>query len=113
MKLDSAVLYSNDINKAIEFYRDIIGLKVEYVEQEKYASFLFDNARLGVKKKVEKREIPGAQTIFIATDSIEKDYKRMIKEDVNFIKHMQVRPWGNEFSVVDPDGNKVEFIQRK
>ena len=63
--------------------------------------------------KVEKREIPGAQTIFIATDSIEKDYKRMIKEDVNFIKHMQVRPWGNEFSVVDPDGNKVEFIQRK
>ena len=82
MKLDSAVLYSNDINKAIEFYRDIIGLKVEYVEQEKYASFLFDNARLGVKKKVEKREIPGAQTIFIATDSIEKDYKRMIKEDV-------------------------------
>ena len=113
MKLDSAVLYSNNIERAVEFYRDLIGLKVDYVEHDSFASFWFDNARLSIKKKSEARELPGAQTIFIATEKIKKDYGRMKKRNVKFLKELIERPWGLEFSIADPDGNKIEFVQRK
>ena len=33
MKLDSAIFYTNNLKKAISFYKDIIGLEVENIEE--------------------------------------------------------------------------------
>jgi predicted enzyme related to lactoylglutathione lyase len=112
--LDSAVFYSNDLNKIIPFYTDLLGFKVEYQQGENYVSFIFENgARLGIKKKVEEREIPGAQTVFINVDDIDTLYKELKGKEVEFIKELIDQDWGKNFSIVDPDKNKVQFVQRK
>lgn len=115
MKLDSAVFYSNNIEKVIGFYKDIIGLEVAYKREDKFVSFKFLNGvKLGVKKAVEEREKPGAQTIFIAVDGdIEKLYEKFKKLDITFYKELKLESWGKEFAILDPDGNKVEFVQSK
>jgi len=112
--LDSAVFYSNDLNKVIPFYVDLLGFKVECQQGENYVSFIFPNgARLGIKKKVEEREIPGAQTVFIGVDDIDTLYRELKKTDVEFIKELTDQDWGKNFSIIDPDKNKVQFVQRK
>jgi predicted enzyme related to lactoylglutathione lyase len=104
MNLDSAVFYSNNLTKIIPFYTDLLGFKVEYQQGENYVSFIFGNgARLGIKKKAEEREIPGAQTVFISVDDIDTLYKELKGTDVEFIKELVDENWGKNFSIVDPD----------
>lgn len=114
MKLDSAVFYTNDLEKVVDFYEDKIGLEVDYISEGKFASFKFTNGvRLGIKKAVEEREKPGSQTIFIEEPNVEKLYEKYKKEGMDFYKDLKEESWGIEFAILDPDGNKIEFLRRK
>jgi predicted enzyme related to lactoylglutathione lyase len=114
MKLDSAVFYSNDIPQIVKYYTEEIGLELEYQQGEKYASFLLDDGvRLGIKKQSEEREVPGTQTIFLAVDDAEAEYEKAKEKKLDICKELVDQEWGIEFSVLDPDKNKVLFIQRK
>lgn len=111
--LDSAVFYSNDIEKIIPFYRDILGFQLEYQQEGKFVSFIFPNGgRLGIKTRKEDREVPGHQTVFVGVDNIEQLYEDLKKKNTNFAKQLTEVPWGKEVSVLDEDGNKIEYIQR-
>lgn len=114
MNLDSAVFYSNDIRKVIEFYKDILGFDIEYQQENKYVSFIFpNNARLGIKKKAEERELPGAQTVFISLEKdIENLYKKLKQKNVPIYKELIVQDWGKNFSILDPDKNKIQFVEK-
>ena len=113
MKLDSAVFYTNDLEKIIEFYRDILKFKVDYIQEGRFASFDLGNAKLGVKQAKEECEIPGHQTVFIAVPDIEKVYKDIKSKDVEILKELVDEDWGKNFSILDPDGNKVQFVERE
>jgi len=114
MKLDSAVFYSNDIKKAVSFYKDILGFVVEYQQGDKYVSFIFPNgAKLGIKKKDKERESPGAQTVIISMESgIEGWYELLQQKNVPIYKELVVQDWGKNFAILDPDKNKVEFVEK-
>ncbi|HEY4484530.1 MAG TPA: VOC family protein [Candidatus Paceibacterota bacterium] len=113
MNFDSAVFYTNDLGKVLDFYKDILGITLEFKDEERYLSFIFPNgARLGIKRKTTDREIPGAQTVIF---SVEKDIEKLfddLKNKVPVYKELLTYEWGKNFSILDPDGNKVEFIQR-
>ena len=111
--LDSAILYSNNIEKVKSFYKDIIGLEIEYQNGNKFISFVFPNkVRLGIKKVSEALEIPGSQTISIQADNISELFEKMKERSVKIKKELTVEPWGEYFSILDPDKNKIEFIKR-
>lgn len=113
MELESAVFYSHDILKVIPFYTEVLGLKIER-QQERFVAFDFDNGvQLGIKNQTEEREIPGYQTIFIKTNNIEKQYADMKSKNVPFYKELVEHQYGKDFSILDPDGNKILFIQRQ
>ena len=112
--LDSVIFYTNDIQSVTEFYTEQIGLKLDERTGDKYVSFLFDNGvKLGIKKSVEKREIPGAQTFFMAIDDATAEYAKAKSKGLNFLKELVEEAWAFEFSILDPDGNKIEFVQNK
>jgi predicted enzyme related to lactoylglutathione lyase len=111
MELESAVFYSNDILKVIPFYTDVLGLKIAR-QQERFVSFMFSNGvELGIKNQSEEREVPGHQTIFIKSEDIEKDYASIKTRGVVFNKELTEQSFGKELSILDPDGNKILFIQ--
>jgi len=112
MNLDSAIFYSNDIEKIIPFYRDLLGFTFDY-QTERFVSFKFPNgARLGIKNQMEEREKPGYQTVFISVTGIEAVYQEMKTKDVRLHKELNEQPWGKEFSILDPDGNKILYVER-
>ncbi len=114
MNLDSAIFYSNNIKKIIPFYKDILGLKLEYQQEDKFVSFVFPKGvRLGIKKKTEAREIPGAQTVFVSVDNIDELYNSLKEKNINIIKDITEQDWGKNFSILDLDKNKVQFVMRR
>ncbi len=114
MQLDSAVFYSNNIEAVVTFYRDVIGLEVEFVQSDRFASFIFSNGvRLGIKKKAEEREVPGRQTIFIGVEDIEEYYTKFKEMKANFYKELTEESWGKQFSILDPDNYKVLFRTKR
>ncbi|MFA7286397.1 MAG: VOC family protein [Patescibacteria group bacterium] len=115
MNLDSAVFYTEDIEKATRFYRDVLDFTIEQQQADKYVSFIFpNNARLGIKKKIETREIPGAQTVFISLEQgIEELYDSLKQKKIIIHKELVLEDWGKNFSILDLDENKVQFVQKQ
>lgn len=114
MKLDSVIFYTHDIPRVVDFYTNKLGFALEYQQDDKYASFAFDNGvHLGIKKSVEEREVPGHQTLFIGVNDIAATYSEVTSRGIKIYKEITEYSWGTEFSILDPDGNKVLFTQPK
>lgn len=113
MDLDSAILYTNDIGKIRDFYENLVGLTCEYQERDVFVSFIFPNgAKLGINKSVlSLRERPGGQTVFIRVDNIEEQHDKYQKLGFEFYEPYHAYNWGTYFAILDPDGNKIGFIQ--
>jgi predicted enzyme related to lactoylglutathione lyase len=102
------------MRKVIPFYTKTLRFDIEYHQGDSYISFIFNNdSRLGIKVKEKEREIPGKQTVIIEVKYIKKDYDRLKKKSIPFYKELQIESWGITFSILDPDGNKIEFVQKK
>ena len=114
LNLDSAIFYTKNLEKVIDFYRNVIGLEIEYQQSDNFVSFIFPNkVRLGIKKATEEREQPGRQTIFIEVEEIEEVYNGFKKLNLDFYKELTSENWAKNFAILDPDGNKLQFIQRR
>lgn len=110
MKLHSAVFYTNNIDAVEDFYLNKLGIQLDYRQEDRFISFLFSNGvKLGIKKAVEEREIPGAQTVFIEVDSITEWYQRIQDKHLAILKPLTEESWATNFSILDPDKNKVQF----
>lgn len=113
MDLDSVVFYTNSLPDSIDFYREVLDLELEYQDNE-YASFTFLNkVSLGIKKSTEKREIPGSQTIIIGVQDIQSLFSSFKQKKCQFYQEIVSHEWGKDFALLDPDGNKIEFLERK
>lgn len=112
MNLDSVVFFTNDLEKTTPFYRDTLGFEVEYINPN-FASFIFPNgAKLGIKVPSKDREIPGHQTVFISMENIKKEIQNIKDKKLELYEVLsELEGWGKYFSILDPDGNKVLFIE--
>lgn len=114
MKLHSAVFYTHDIDAVEDFYTNKLGLKLDYRAGDKFISFWLSNGvKLGIKKATEDREVPGAQTVFLEVDNVHDWYKKAQDKGLNILKELTEESWATNFSVLDPDENKVQIIEVK
>ncbi len=115
MKLDSAVFFTNDLEKASSFHRDVMGFEVEYIQESRFVSFIFPNsAKIGIKQRKEEREIPGHKTAFIEVEHIEDLFGELQEKGVEIHKELtELEGFGKHFAILDPDKNKIEFVEHK
>lgn len=114
MELDSVNFYSSDIPRSVAFYTGVLGFELDYKQGDDYAAFLFTNGvRLGIKRAVEEREVPGAQTLIVSSRDANADYAAAQKKGLRVHHPLSDDPWGLWFSILDPDGNLIEYLQRK
>lgn len=113
MDLGAAVLYTNNVTKIREFYEKTVGLTFEYQDGDAYVSFIFPNGgRLGINKSVRlPREKPGSQTFHLRVKDIQAQYEKYQKLGFVFYEPFKEHAWGTSFAILDPDGNKIGFIQ--
>ncbi len=117
MDLDSAVFYSDDLDRITTFYVDVIGLDVLYRDKDQYVAFEFPSgARLGINRptnELRPRDKPGHQTIFLKVDDVKSRSEDFIAQGFELFEPYVEEDWGEFFAILDPDDNKIGFINSK
>lgn len=112
MTIDTVIFYTNDIKAITSFYKNALGFKYEY-GNNRYSSFIFDNnVSLGIKQEEKDREVPGSQTVILKTKDILTLYKEINGKEIQVYKELTKEDWGTTFSILDLDGNKIEFVEK-
>jgi len=112
LKIQYVVFYTNDMGRAVTFYRKFLGPECEGSD-DRFTEFRVGDALFGIKMSTEPREAPGHQTVILECDDVKSIYGFCRGLDVPTAKELSVESWGVNFAVLDPDGNKVEFVQRQ
>lgn len=111
--LDSAVIYTHNVTDSVAFYKNELGLKLDFQDGERFAQFGFPSGKkLSIKKRSNELEHPGKQAFFLRVDSIEHLYDSFKVKNTKILKELKEETWAKNFSVLDPDGNKIQFVQR-
>jgi diamine N-acetyltransferase len=102
-------VFVRDLDRATEFYRDTLGLQLQYASPEHgYASFAAGGVRLGIAVPGrEQAELVGRHTgVGLEVADLEAEYARLSGLGARFTMPPTRQPLGGFMSLVaDPDGN--------
>jgi lactoylglutathione lyase len=114
------ILYVNDLEKSIHFYKDILGLPVKmqqgtYVEFDTGVTTLSVNSRQSIKEDI-GLDVPessfSTQTFEIGfvVEDVPATIEKLRTQGVPVIKEPVTKPWGQTVAyVADPDGHYIEI----
>ena len=102
-----------NVEMALEFYRDVLLLKVIEEGEDRVELSLGNSSLLiYVPLKHEGRQPGGPTGLVLSTDSIYDFHHRMVDEGVEFVIKPQMTELGLAASFVDDDGNEFTVVDR-
>lgn len=109
MQVSYVNVFVADLEKAIEFYRDGLGLQLQFSSPEHgYASFSAGAVRLGVALPGDAHAgLSGRHTgVGFEVADLEAEHARLSARGVRFTMPPTRQPWGGFMAMFsDPDGN--------
>ena len=112
------ICYSvKDFKKALEFYRDTLGLPVSEMFGEGFAEFDLGNVTLAIGsaemmgEKIDKPQ--GNATVGISVDDVKATMKELKAKGVKISEEMHDFPGCMMAKITDPDGNTIMIHHRK
>ncbi|MGH2747342.1 MAG: VOC family protein [Actinomycetota bacterium] len=116
--MDYVILYVSDLEGAIAFYRDVIGLPFKFSEHG-YAEFATTNMKFALLERARAGELIGrepggtfAAEILIVVDDVDAEAARLRAINADILSGPEDRPWGHRtLHVAGPDGHVVELAQ--
>lgn len=115
MNLSYVNIFVSDLPRAIEFYRDRLGLELEFSSDEHgYASFAAGGVRLGLAVPgSDQRELVGRHTgVGMQVADLAAEHSRLLSLGVEFTMQPTKQPWGGFMALIsDPDGNELYLDQ--
>lgn len=109
MQISYVNVFVADLDKAIEFYRDKLGLLLQFaVPEHGYASFAAGDVRLGVALSgPDHADLVGRHTgVGFAVADLESEHTRLSGLGVPFTMPPTRQPWGGFMAMFsDADGN--------
>jgi predicted enzyme related to lactoylglutathione lyase len=107
-----------DMDKAIEFYTTVLGMKV-LVEERRYnwveVGLRDDLGRIAITEQREGGRASGGPTgVILMVDDIHAVYRRATEMGARFNLPPQREPWrGIIARIEDPDGNELTLVDRE
>ncbi|WP_421382829.1 VOC family protein [Bacillus salacetis] len=120
LKLGYIILYVENLDKTIHFYRDLLGLSIKmeagtYIELETGATTLSFNTResgrdiTGLPIPDQKRKEQTFE-IGLVTEDVKGVVEKLRAEGVAILLEPTEKPWGQVVAYVeDPDGHYIEI----
>lgn len=105
--------YVSDLEKAAEFYEEILGLEKKY-GYSSYVGFECGGVEIGLIPKLTGRQKvnPLSPSVEFLVDDVEKVYKELKNKGVKIIKELHEESWGGkQAAFTDPDGNILGIAQ--
>ena len=106
---------TQDLERAIEFYRDVLGLKL-LVQNEEWVEFEVGGQRLALRLvdpwtvDTEPSNISSAM-IWLEAHPIEKLIATLKNKNIKFINELESLSYGKTASFRDPDGNPIGLYE--
>lgn len=111
--LDHVYYWTTDMDRAVKFYEDVLGLRLAFREGSKWAEFEAGPVRLALHGAVEGRAIEeGGGTAVFRVEDLDASRARLEADGVEFEEHVgEVEGFARFASFRDPDGNIVQIIE--
>ena len=120
-KINATVLFVQNFEDCVKFYRDILGLKVKYSDVD-FMSFELQGQELALMElstasqmiseeavQPEKASVPRV-LLAVFVDNTDEAYEALKAKGVKFIKPPTTQPWGQRTAYFkDPEGNIWEI----
>lgn len=101
-----------DIDRAIRFYTEKLGFILDFQYEDFYAGVVKDGCSVHLKLGESFRENTTEDLdLVFSVDDIESVYSLLIDRAVDICQPLRDMPYGKEFYVTDPDGNKLAFLK--
>jgi lactoylglutathione lyase len=118
-RVDYVIWYVESLERAVAFYRDVIGLGVR-IEGDGYVEFDLDNTKFSLFERSKLPELIGREggtapcgEIGFLIDDVDAEADRLRGLGVELLTGPVDRPWRERtMHIADPDGNVVEYAQR-
>ncbi len=113
MGMHSVLIWSEDANRLVPFYRDVLGLKAQ-MESEGFAVFLLNGVGLviGTHSEVQgQSRDPNRMMVNLRVDDCQGEYERLSKQGVEFIRTPTKDAIHIIATLLDPDGNVLQLFQ--
>lgn len=109
--LEGIILYSEDLDKAKAFYRDLLGLPV-LLEENHVVHFDAGSVRLAIHRYPtgEKGEAPEGFIVF-SVDDLAETYEDLRRRGVEFLGPPADRPYGRVAYLRDPEGHEIGLVE--
>ncbi len=112
-KMDAIILLVSDMNKSIDFYKNVLGLPLKSQSPE-WTEFFLKGTKLAlhVNKRLKDRMSSkiGILIGFMVLD-INETYKILKSRGAKFIKEPKEENFGKHAIVEDPDGYMISLVQ--
>ena len=106
----SPLLLVSDLERSVEFYTEKLSFSVEFRYEDFYAGIIKDGHSLHLKCGVPQRKEEDLEVTF-SVDNIERLYEEVLSKSVNVVQPLRKMPYGKEFYLADPDGNRMAFVE--
>ena len=122
MKFGYTIIYTDDVNKSIEFFEKAFGIKRRFIHENRYGELDTGNTALAfATHELGKNNLPngyikanegkplGIEIVFISED-VKLAYQNAINAGATPIIEPTSKPWGQIVSYLrSPDGTLVEI----
>lgn len=118
--VDYVILYVADLERAVAFYRDVLGLEHRLTDHG-YAEFSTGHTKFGLLQRDrlpdllgrEARRVgdPAGEVLFIV-DDVDAEVARLRGTPAKILSGPEDRPWGHRtLHLADPEGHVIELAQ--
>jgi catechol 2,3-dioxygenase-like lactoylglutathione lyase family enzyme len=108
---DVTFIVSN-LEKAVDFYENVLGLSKKYHFPENYAGFDCGGVEIGLRPGTVPGAIEEAPLVDFLADDVDESFRLLSERGVRFIKEPYDTAWGGRIALfVDPDGNLMQMVQ--
>ena len=112
-RLDHVYYWTADMERAVRFYRDLLGLRLVRQEGESWALFEANGSRFALHGVVEGHPVaPGGATAVFSVDDLDRARRELEERGASFHERGGEVPGYARFaSLSEPDGNTVQLIE--
>jgi predicted enzyme related to lactoylglutathione lyase len=110
--VDYVYFWTSDMDRAVRFYGQVLGLRLLHQDQSKWAEFDAGPVRLALHAAVEDRAPEPGGTVVFRVDDLDAARAEMEGRGAEFEEPAgEIEGYARFASLRDPDGNRVDLIE--
>jgi predicted enzyme related to lactoylglutathione lyase len=110
--VDYVYFWTSDMDRAVRFYGQVLGLRLVHQDQSKWAEFDAGPLRLALHAAVEDRAPEPGGTVVFRVDDLDAARAEVEGRGAEFEEPAgEIEGYARFASLRDPDGNRVDLIE--